>query len=205
MKGVEQIFKDIKTVKELGVAKLVKFSFSNKKDPMYNIRANSLNYMTNGDYIKLYVNGHLVMSDTRMEKITNQEFVDNANGNVFIAGLGVGLIIENLRDKVKSGEVKSITVCEKSQDVIDLVSPYYEDLNISYICEDILTYKTRVIFDTIYFDIWSSICSDNLDEMSMLHKRWSRNKNKNNPNSWMGSWMHNEVKRLKRREQNERY
>ena len=30
MKGVEQNFKDIKTVKELGIAKLVKFSFSSE-------------------------------------------------------------------------------------------------------------------------------------------------------------------------------
>lgn len=205
MEGVAKKFNDFEKSKQIGVAKLEKYTFDSKKDWVYNLQASSIERMVDGDYIKLIVDNDLMMSDTRFEKLTNMEFMKNANGNVFIAGLGIGLILENLKEKVKTGEVKSITVCEKYQDVIDLISPYYSDMNISYICEDILTYKTRVIFDTIYFDIWPTIVSDNLDDMSMLHKRWSKNKNKNNSNSWMGSWMHKEVKLLKRREKNERY
>lgn len=135
-----------------------------------------------------YVDGVLMMSDTDMEKHTNEEFVRNAHGDVMIAGLGIGLILDNLEDKVRSGEIQSITVYEKYQDVIDLVYPKYKHLPLKVICQDILEYKPskNETYDTIYFDIWPDINSDNLTEIKMLHNRWKFRKREG---GWMDSWM----------------
>lgn len=158
-----------------------------------------------GEFIKLYVDGELMMSDTLMEKTTNQEFVDAARGDVMVAGLGIGLILHNIRDKVKSGLITSITVYEKYQDVIDLISPIFKDLPIKYVCKDILEYKPAKDekYDTIYFDIWAEISTDNLKEIRMLHNRWkSRKKSKD---SYMNSWMKEFLQHRKRQEDREGY
>lgn len=191
MVGVERLYKD---KEEKGLAKLIKFEISKEEADLYNLRAifngESIMKVRQGTYVKLYVNGELMMSDTDMEKRTNIDFVNNAKGEVMIAGLGIGLIIHNLREKVKSKEVTSITVYEKYQDVIDLVSPYFKDFPITYKCEDILQYKPKKDekYDTIYFDIWPSINYDNnLPEIRMLHNRWKSHKK--SKDSWMNSWM----------------
>ena len=210
MKGVQKIFcLQPKETKELGNAKISCYEY--KEDLLYNLRmmrdGGSMFTMTPGNYIRLNVNGELMMSDTRMEKISNQEFINNANGKVMIAGLGIGLIIHNLRDKIESGEITEIVVYEKYQDVIDLVSPFFKDLPITYKTEDILKYKPPKdeIYDTIYFDIWATISTDNLKEIRMLHNRWKFRKNKNNPNVWMNSWMKEFLQQRKREEDKEWY
>ncbi len=147
--------------------------------------------MSVGHYVRLKVGGQLMMSDTDMEVNTNADFVENANGRVMIAGLGIGLILHKIAHKVITGEITEIVVYEKFQDVIDLVSPFYKDLPVTYKNEDILEYlpPRGENYDTIYFDIWPEIADTNLDEISMLHIRWKGRKNKSNPKSWMGSWM----------------
>lgn len=205
MEGVFDNFKmEVGEVKELGLARLSTFEFSSKKDPLFNLRAirdGGLNYMMDGKYIRLSVDDELMMSDTRMEMVTNADFCWNANGKVLIAGLGVGLILHNIKDKVKNGVITEIVIIEKYQDVIDLVSPIYADMPITYICADILEYKPskEEIFDTIYFDIWAiSDFEKNLPEINMLHNRWKNNKNKSNPNCWMNSWMKERMQKDKR-------
>jgi len=196
MEGVFDNFNmKVGEVKKLGLARLSTFEFSNKKNPLFNLRAirdGGLNYMNDGKYIRLNVDGELMMTDTKMEMVTNTDFCNNANGRVMVAGLGIGLILQNIKDKVKSGVVTEIVIIEKYQDVIDLVSPIYADMPITYICADILEYKPLKdeIFDTIYFDIWAIADFEvNLPQISMLHNRWKYNKNKSNPKCWMNSWM----------------
>ena len=146
MEGVYNIFslKENET-KNLGIATLRSFSISNEESKVYNLKSlfngnGGFDCVTAGQYVKLSVNNILMMSDTDMEKRTNYEFISNAKGDVMIAGLGIGLILHNLEKKVKTGEVKSITVYEKYQDVIDLITPYYKHLPITVKCEDILNY-----------------------------------------------------------------
>lgn len=66
----------------------------------------------NVPYVRLFdkMKKQVVMSDTPMEKHTNQEFLDAAHGDVLIAGLGIGLIVMPLLD---DPEITSITVVEK--------------------------------------------------------------------------------------------
>lgn len=198
------VAKNFLPTEEVGVAKIKRFSINKEEARIANIRSimnydGGLMYVTEGDYVKLYVDGILMMSDTPMEKNTNYEFVENAHGDVMVAGLGIGLIIENLREKVNSGKVTSITVYEKYQDVIDLVYPKYKDLPLKVVCEDILEYKPTKAekYDTIYFDIWPDICTDNLEDIAKLHQRWKSHKRKG---GWMNSWMSEYLRNERRRE-----
>lgn len=137
-----------------------------------------------GDYCQLIVDGELMMSDTRLEHDTNQTVVWKATGDVLIAGLGIGLILVPILAKAC---VKSVTVVELHQDVIDLVSPSFKDTRLQIVCGDIYSWKpakgTR--FQTIYFDIWPNFCSSNLNQMKKLERRFRTYLEKG---GWMNSW-----------------
>ena len=190
MNGVEHKFK---SEEQKGLARIVKFDISreeSKKLNMYSLFRREPYFMQVGEgtFVRLIVDGTLMMSDTHMERRTNEAFVSKAHGDVMIAGLGIGLILNALEDKVKSGEVKSITVYEKYQDVIDLVLPKYKHLPIKVICKDILEYRPEKgeTYDTIYFDIWPCITDDNLSQIKILHNRWKFRKREG---AYMDSWM----------------
>lgn len=191
---------------EQGIAKLSVLNFNRKSmglDYLRMLREDPIFYCSEGEYIRLFVNNQLMMSDTNMERLTNQDFVNNAKGRVMVAGLGIGLIIHNLRNKVESGEITEIVIFEKYQDVIDLVRPFYKDLPITYICQDILEYKPTKedMFDTIYFDIWPKINTDNLVQIKKLHNTWKFRRKK--PNSFMDSWMKKRLQYIVQKEKRE--
>lgn len=198
MKGVANLYSP---VEEKGLCRIEKFSISRQEAEVYNFR-NLLNgclgmNVSPGEYVKLYVNGRLYMSDTDMERKSNSAFVEHAYGDVMVAGLGIGLIINAIREKVAGGDVKSITVYEKYQDVIDVVEPKLRDLPIKIVCRDILEYRPskNERYDTIYFDIWLDINVKNLKEIYTLHRRWI---NRLNPGGWINSWMKEHLQQLKR-------
>lgn len=70
-------------------------------------------------YCRLLVNGQLWMTDADFERRTNIGFLSRAKGDVLIAGLGIGLILG------VAPHCDSVTVVEKSADVIALVAPSY--------------------------------------------------------------------------------
>lgn len=195
MKGVYEIFNDFETSKSVGCAELRKFELNERESNVTWMKellsGFSGEYCSPGKYIKLYVDGELMMSDTNMEKDSNREVVDKAHGDVLLVGLGIGLLLHNLRQKMQEGVVRSVTVYEKEQDVIDLVAPYYRDLpNLKIVCRDIMEYRPpkEEKYDTIYFDIWPTIDYErNLPEIRMLHNRWKFRKR--DSNAFMNSWM----------------
>lgn len=138
--------------------------------------------------------GTVMMSDTEMERRTNRYFLMQANGDVLIGGLGLGMIL--LATQAKE-EVNSITVVEIHQEVIDLVVPQLQ-LNgkVNVICGDILEWypPKGVMYDVMYFDIWNGLCEDNYDDMKRLHRRFARRLNRENPNCWMSCWRYVETK-----------
>ncbi len=126
-----------------------------------------------GKYVKLIYDGSILMSDTPMEKRTNANFARNAYGDVLIGGLGIGMIILAIQDNPL---VRSITVIEKSQDVIDLIAKQL-DLNkkVSIICDDVFSWNppNGIRYDCIYMDIWGYINKDVYrDEMKPLKRKW---------------------------------
>ncbi len=141
-----------------------------------------------GNYVRLMVNGNLLMSDTHMERMTNLEVVRKAHGKVLIAGLGIGMILWPILAKK---EVESVTVVEKNADVHTLMKdslPKSDRLQI--VSGDIFTWKPSVgtKYNVIYFDIWGSISTDTLKEMSTLHRRFARSLDRTDPKCWMDSW-----------------
>ena len=129
-----------------------------------------------GDYIRLIVNGECMMSNTPMEKRTSMDFMTNAFGDVLICGLGSGMVILAL---LESDKIKSITVIEKYQDVIDCVLPQIEKYDIKkkmkVIHQDCFEFTTKDKFDTIFIDIWAYINSDIYEkEMKPLKRKYRK-------------------------------
>lgn len=201
VKGVVEKFPD---KLEKGVAKISTYTFDEEEDFMYNLRAardgGGMFRMYTGKYVRLHINGQLMMSDTAMERITNSDFIEKANGRVLIAGLGVGLILEGILEKES---VTEVVVLEKYQDVVDLVEPLFKHPKLKIICADVFEYDMpkEEKFDTIYFDIWATLCTSNLDEMRTLHAKYRRNKA--SKDSFMDSWVRDYLKRQKAKEARE--
>lgn len=153
-------------------------------------------------YIRLIHEDGIMMSDTPMERNTNEKFLRNANGDVLIFGLGLGLIVFPL---LKDDTIKSITIVELYQDLIDLINPIIKEHDknekVKIIQGDCFNFSfpKDKKFDTIYFDIWISICQDNYEEQKLLFKKFRPNLNKNNPNKYMDAWMMDYYKKQSRK------
>jgi hypothetical protein len=198
--GVEGVVPFFEEKEEKGVAKISRFELSDYEARFENImnRADYLFKLQAGTYCRLHVEGELMMSDTPMERKSNLNFIENANGRVLIAGLGLGMIILNILDKE---EVTEVVVIEKYKDVIDLVEPKFTHPKLKVICSDIFFWKPAKgeKFDTIYFDIWGDVSQGNLEEMTELHNKFKSKLNRVNPKSFMDSWMKSYLKRAVRR------
>ena len=188
IKGVSNLYSEKEII---GSAAITKFIFKDSDNPLYNARvmfkSGRIFRVEDGEYVRLHIDKDLVMSDTHMERLTNMEFVNNAKGRVMIAGLGIGLIINAIIDDPL---VTEILVVEKNQDVIDIVSPKFKNEKLKIVCADIFEYKIGKSekFDTIYFDIWTDIMVENIEEIKTLHRKFRINKK--SKESFMGSWMH---------------
>lgn len=189
-----------------GIAKITTYEFDENQNPLVNLRymrdGRSFMRMFTGTYVRLHVDGMLMMSDTPMERLTNVDFIENAKGKVLIAGLGVGLILQAILDKE---DVEEVYVVEKYQDVIDLVASRFSHPKLKVVCCDIFHFDISKDekFDTIYFDIWADINEDNLDEMRTLHAKFR--KNKRDKSSWMNSWLRDYLKKERAKSQRNAY
>lgn len=151
-------------------------------DSMMSGRHGAIYYCPAGTYKRLTYNGSCIMSNTPMELRTNREFVRRAKGHVHISGLGLGIVLLAVLMKK---EVESVTVVEKSKDVIKLVAPSFAHFkNLTIFHDNALTYKppARKKFGAVWHDIWNDVCADNLADMKLLHRRWERK------TEWQGSW-----------------
>lgn len=167
-----------------GNVRIEKFEVSKSAAGFHNIRSHGISHMSPGQYTRLIVNGGVMMSDTDMEYRTNLEAITSARGYALIMGLGLGYVIRAIaaRERYDTSPldkwVRSITVIEKSQDVIDLVLPHLKDLpfNLEVIHADALAFvpSKGMRFDFIYHDIWPESDVDNLTEISKLKRRWGR-------------------------------
>lgn len=132
--------------------------------------------------------GSIMMSDTEMEKRTNTSFVYEANGDVLIGGLGLGMVLLAVQAKE---EVNSVTVIEIEQEIISLVAPQLPlNEKVTIIRGDIFEWypPKGILYDVIYFDIWNNICADDYGGMTTLHRRFGKRLNRSNRDCWMSSW-----------------
>ena len=111
---------------------------------------------------------------------------------------------------LKAKEVKSITVVELYQDLIDMVEPrlkkFDTDNKLTVVQGDCFEYHKELSkedkFDCIYGDIWISICADNWDEMKDLTKKYrgKRRQSKFNPDAFMTHWVKDQVQYMMQKE-----
>jgi spermidine synthase len=134
-----------------------------------------------GRFARLWVGEDMMMTDTRPERISCLDVVEQARGDVLIAGLGLGMILWPI---VAKPEVRSVRVLEKSRDVIALVRRHAPP-GVRIIHADAFRYRPRKLFDCIYFDIWPHVSAMNLIEMDRLQARYAPSLR---PGGWMESW-----------------
>ena len=142
-------------------------------------------------FTRLKRGGTLVMSDTPAEQMDHYEIIYKAKGNVLLAGLGIGMVLDAV---AKKDEVTHVTVVEVAKEVIDLVWPHYKSLygdKIEVVNESILTWKpqTDAYYDCAWYDIWDNICLDNLSDMTKLHRKFAKK------TGWQGSWARDQLRR----------
>lgn len=124
--------------------------------------------------------GYAVMSNTPMELNTNRIAYENAHGNVLIAGLGMGMILDALLSKQ---DVTRIKIIEVDKDVIDYVGGFYKDeQRVEIIHADIRSYQPSLdeFYDYIWLDIWDNIDERNIDEMIELNGKFAKHCSKMN-------------------------
>jgi hypothetical protein len=141
----------------------------------------------------LYQNNKLWMSDTQDERNDHRTILNKAHGQVLIGGLGLGMIA--LACALKS-EVDHVLVIEINPDVIGLVVPWLhralrmlgrDPSKIEAIQADLLTWipQKGQKYDCVWFDIWENLCTYNLQQYTMLSRRYAR---RMNPGGFRGSW-----------------
>ena len=137
----------------------------------------------------------VVMSNTPMEIRDHRKLFLNVKllgGDILINGLGLGMALTKI---LTYENVTSVTVIEKSEEVIQLVSESFKDKRVSIIHADAMTYKPPVNkkYSVVWHDIWNEKSADNLKEMGTLHRRYGRKC------IWQGSWGKDWIKKDQRR------
>jgi len=124
------------------------------------------------------------MSDTSMERTTNERALRQARGDVLILGLGIGMLPIAC---CRKPEVTSVIVVEIEPQVIALVEPHIRHPKLRVLQGDAFypPFWGRS-FDMIYLDIWQNICTDNWEPMKALlrqYRRFARN------GAWVSAWL----------------
>jgi len=96
------------------------------------------------------------MTDIPQEQVQHRDVVKKCSGHVLVGGLGLGYVVTLL---AKKRSVKSITVIERSKDVIKLVWKHTDHKGKGKVVRgnlfDYLKTNKRK-YDYMYFDIWQS-------------------------------------------------
>jgi spermidine synthase len=184
-----------------GVAVIEHFDVNSHESAMTAFRRGE--FVPEGRYARLRVNGGVMMSDTRMEQVSNLEAVHRATGDVLIAGLGLGLILIPI---LRLERVSSVTVIEKYADVMALVQgPIRQRVGeraaakLHVINADIFEWRPPQRgrqYDAIYFDIWPDICVDNLAEITKLRRAFASYLR---VGGWAACWKQDELRERARR------
>ena len=176
--------------------KVETFIVSKKDAEFHNMRAAFSpggRFIEEGTYKKLCYKDRIVMSNTPAEISDHLHFIFKAKESktILINGLGLGVCLAAV---LESDIPDSITVIEKSEDVINLVAPTFKsDNRVNIIHDDAFIYKPPkgIRYNAVWHDIWPYICADNLPEMTKLHRRYGKR------TDWQDSWCKELCKRYR--------
>lgn len=154
-----------------------------------------------GSYTGLEYKGALWMSDTPDEMSDHAEVfsqADERGGRWLINGLGLGMVTQAL---LSLDNVEHVDVVEIDPDVIALVAPAFQEEveagRLTIHCADAYTveWPPGTSWDGgAWHDIWRDLCTDNLAEMTKLHRKYGRRV------GWQGSWCQEELRYHRQRE-----
>lgn len=125
-------------------------------------------------YLALCQEKNIWMSLNPNEIETMTPFIKKAHGNVLVMGLGMGYVPFMMLEK---SEVKSITIIERDQDIINLFNkllfPYFPSKNkITIIKDDAIKYQPKQKFDYIFADLWHTP-EDGIELFVKLKKKYT--------------------------------
>lgn len=127
-----------------------------------------------------------MMSDTRAEILEHYEAIDAIawpnSQRVLINGLGLGVV---LNAALKFDHVEHVDVVDNSEDVIKLIGPVYaSDLRVTIHHADAfnMRWPRNTSWDIVWSDIWPTISSSNLPEMTKLKRKYGSRAR------WQGCW-----------------
>jgi hypothetical protein len=105
----------------------------------------------------------------------HKHFLKAARGRVLISGLGLG---DSLHQVLQKEEVEIVTVVEKHQEVIDLVTPAFSDElasgRVTFVQGDIFQfYVGEGEYDVIYHAIWNDKKGISASDRTALEKRFA--------------------------------
>lgn len=127
-----------------------------------------------GKYKRLVRNNiDTIMSNTPAEIRDCYPFIQVAEGNILINGLGLGVLLAAL---LKKKEIKRITVIEIDKDVIALIAPSFKSKKLTIINDNAYEWNPPkgVKYDFVWHDIWDTINADNLEGMEKLHRKYGK-------------------------------
>lgn len=141
--------------------------------------------------------GNVVMSDTPAEVHDHWDILYQLrraapDTHVLIHGLGLGMV---LGVALRNPSMAHVDVVEIMPEVIALVGPTYTaDPRLTIHEGDAFTYQwpKGQRWNIVWHDIWNALCTDNLEEIAKLHRRFGRRC------AWQGSWG-KELLRVERR------
>lgn len=179
---------DLITPGEHGAARLDIITVGEEQARIHNMRCafqpgGSVATIEPGRYARLTRNGNggVTMTDTRFERRTTWPAYREAHGDTLILGLGLGMLPIALEGK---DDVDSVTIVEIDPDVIALVKPVIDKHAPNTIViegDAFLPERTGLPttregggFDTIFADIWPTICADDYVEHVALRRAWRR-------------------------------
>ena len=176
-----------------GEWKVERFSVTEHGSALNSMRRRG--YVSPGEYTRLlFGRWDTVMSDTRDEYWSQAEFISRASGRVLINGLGLGCVLNAVVCKL---EVEHVDVVEASGDVIALVWPTFAGnpklaLHHADAFKQAKAWPAGTRWNTVWHDIWTSICTGDLTEHAALLRSYARRC------EWQGAWKHEELSSLKR-------
>jgi hypothetical protein len=161
-------------------------------------------FVPEGTYTGLKHKGSLWMSDTPDEIRDHLSPIHEARrgGHILVNGLGIGMVTAamlNLKDDDGDFIVEKVTVIEISSEVIYLVGRRLKERygdRLEIIEADSYEYSPPkgIRYTVVWHDIWLNLCTDNLDEMAKLHRKYGRR------TDWQGSWGKEVLTSLRRQE-----
>ena len=135
---------------KLGNFRVESFEVSETQARLFNVK-NKGREIVPGNFKRLCQHNQVIMSNTPAEIKDHLPLFYQAQrqgGHILLNGLGLGVCVSKLLD---FENVKSVTVYEKEQDVIDLVAPsYMDDPRFKVVRRDALTFRPT---SESFFDI----------------------------------------------------